>query len=368
MFTCPACRKTLKRFKAARGFFWACESCKGRAATVPFLRQTLLREYVNQIWEYARAEKGVRRRPCPACGERMIDVPVVHGAVSQWIDVCTRCQFVWFDAKEMEVSPRAEAPPSGTGAGGEQPLSPEAREALALQQVNLLAERARSEPDDGGWEGDAWWKVVAAILFLPVEEEGPVVRREPLATWILCLVIAFVTLASFHDLDGAVREFGLIPAQAGRLGGLTFVTSFFLHAGVLHLVGNLYFLALFGTGVEDFLGRWRYLLLLAAASLAGDVLHIAGGMQPEVPCIGASGGISGVIAFYALRFPRARLAFYGNLRKFQMPAWVGFSLWLGIQIGLVMLEREGLSHIAGLAHLGGAMAGMACWAVWRKQA
>jgi membrane associated rhomboid family serine protease/Zn-finger nucleic acid-binding protein len=370
MFTCPACKKGLDRFKTTKGFFWACPSCKGHAATVPFLRQTLLREYVNQIWTYARAEKGVRRRPCPACRDLMIDVPIVYGEVSQWIDVCTRCQFIWFDAREYEESPSAVDAPSGDPDTGGAPLSPEARQALAIQKVKQLAVQARNDPSDDGI--DAWWQVLPAVLGLPIEEEVTPVRREPWLTWILAGVIAVASIAAFFDLRGAIDQFGFIPAQAGRYGGLTFVTAFFLHGGILHLVGNLYFLLVFGDNVEDFLGWRRYALLLVAATLAGFALHIAGDPNANVPCVGASGGIAGVIAFYAFRFPRARLGFYWryffSLRRILMPAWLAFAFWLLFQFVIAGVQMRGFSPVSALAHLGGAAVGVACWVIWRKQA
>ena len=114
---------------------------------------------------------------------------------------------------------------------------------------------------------------------------------------------------AFPHLGEIVQRFGLIPAQATRLDGLTFVTSFFLHAGVIHLAGNMYFLLAFGHAVENFLRPVRYLALIALAAFIGDLAHMALDPRSETPCIGASGGIAGVITFYALNFPRMRLAF-----------------------------------------------------------
>ena len=82
------------------------------------------------------------------------------------------------------------------------------------------------------------------------------------------------------------------------------MTSFFIHGSLLHLVGNVYFLMVFGDNVENDIGRWRYAALLLAATLAGGFLHIALDVRPLIPCVGASGGIAGVLTYYALRFPR----------------------------------------------------------------
>jgi membrane associated rhomboid family serine protease len=122
------------------------------------------------------------------------------------------------------------------------------------------------------------------------------------------LIIGASTFA-FTQLHEIVSRFGLIPAQAMRSGGLTFLTSFFLHAGVLHLVGNIYFLFVFGNDVENFLRPLRYFTLVALAAFIGDLAHIAADPSSQIPCVGASGGIAGVITFYALNFPEVKLGF-----------------------------------------------------------
>ena len=97
----------------------------------------------------------------------------------------------------------------------------------------------------------------------------------------------------FTQLHEIVSHLGLIPAQATRDGGVTFLTSFFLHAGILHLVGNIYFLFVFGDDVENFLRPFRYLALIAFAAFIGDLAHIAADPHSQIPCVGASGGIAG---------------------------------------------------------------------------
>ena len=82
-----------------------------------------------------------------------------------------------------------------------------------------------------------------------------------------------------------------------------------------------YFLFVFGNTVEDFLGRVKFGLLVLFAALGGDILAMSLEPRSHIPSIGASGGISGVIAFYALQFPRARLSFFTRLYWIQIPAW-----------------------------------------------
>jgi membrane associated rhomboid family serine protease len=167
-----------------------------------------------------------------------------------------------------------------------------------------------------------------------------------------------------------VQRFGFIPAQATRLSGVTFVTAFFLHSGIIHLVGNMYFLLVFGDNVEDFLRPGRYLALIILAALVGDLFHLAADPRSQIPSIGASGGIAGVIVFYALKFPHIHLAFlmrWGFIwfRWIRLPAWFALILWIVFQGIGACEQKAGISSVSSFAHLGGALAGLIAWLVWR---
>ncbi len=215
------------------------------------------------------------------------------------------------------------------------------------------------------------WKQIAAFAGLPVEFDAPEEPRKPWTTWLLSAAIVCASLLAFPHLREVVQRFGLIPAQATRLDGLTFVTSFFLHAGIIHLAGNMYFLLAFGHAVENFLRPLRYLTLIALAALIGDLAHIALDPNSQTPSIGASGGISGVIAFYALNFPRMRLAFLMRwgfvwFRWIRLQAWFAFVLWVLFQFIGTLEQKAGMSSVSSAAHLGGAVMGVVAWIVWRR--
>ncbi len=132
-------------------------------------------------------------------------------------------------------------------------------------------------------------------------------------------------------------------------GGLTFATNFFLHGGLVALDWKTCIsLLIFGDNVEDDLGRWRYALLIAVSALVGDVCHVLGnlhGAHSMIPSIGASGGISGVIVFYALRFPHAQLGMmlrYGfYFRWIRFPAYVAMLFWFLLQLFYAFEEQMG---------------------------
>jgi len=248
-----------------------------------------------------------------------------------------------------------------------------AAEAIALHRLEIECERndATGGPDDE-------WKAIPALFGFPVEKNTSALQSKPWVTWSLAALIAMISLVAFGRLEQSVTQFGLIPDEAFRLGGLTWITSFFLHGGFWHLIGNLYFLLIFGDNVEDYLGRGKYLLLILAADMFGNLLHVLLSPASAVPCIGASGGISGIIVFYALQFPRARLSFllcgwwglYMSRWGFgwwSIPAWGALILWLLLQTFTLSMEWDGSSTVAASAHFGGAIAGFLAWLWWRNK-
>ena len=359
--TCPQCRVDMGRVDSPKGVFWTCPQCDGRTASVGLLREILPGATVNALWQEARSGKFPGERPCPVCQRAMAAVPVPAAAEVEQLDVCTSCHFVWFDRGEY-----AALPPKPPSAAAPAELPPKAREQLALLQVGLLEERGAAAP--GGQEPpDSVWKYLPAVLGMPVECDTEALRRRPWVTWGVTAVVAAVSLLAFAHLREAVDGFGLVPAQWYRLGGLTLLTSFLLHAGWVHLGGNLYFLLTFGDNVEDYLGRWRYAALLAAATMAGHLAHVLGSLHSAAPCIGASGGISGVLAYYALRFPYARIGFMTRLCWLHLPAFVLFGCWVLLQVLGAYLQIKGFSQVSALAHLGGATAGLVAWVVTRPR-
>ena len=118
--------------------------------------------------------------------------------------------------------------------------------------------------------------------------------------------VALVRSAARHARY-LLRLLALVPIELFDHAGLGLVSVFFVHGSWWHLLGNMYFLVVFGDNVEDVLGTRRRLLLLLAATIGGSLLQVLGDPHGNIPCVGASGGIAGLIAFYALRFPDVRL-------------------------------------------------------------
>lgn len=295
----------------------------------------------------------------------MFELPLASNGAGLEVDACRSCHMLWFDTREMDALPK------WTPAGRSAPdaLPQEARERLALIKVEQIRREAQ-RTEDGEMPSELW-QVAAGFLGMPVEYDNPISIR-PLLTWAtaaLCLV--FFLIARATDFGGVIESWGFLPEAAFRHFGLTWITAFFLHAGWLHLVGNLYFLLVFGDNVEEVIGRGRYLLLLLGATLAGNALHALGDPRADIVCVGASGGISGVITCYAFRFPQARLGlmfrYYLYFRWFSFPAWGGLVMWGLLQLLLVVQQTAGISNVSALAHLGGAAVGFGFW-LWMNYA
>lgn len=364
-YRCPRCQSPLSRHRTEddhRGLFWVCSACQGRAVTLPVLRHLMDPKAVKAVWATVLNHGRDGDLACPMCQRSMQGVAVAAGENQMELDACRACHLMWFDAAELD-----QLPAKPTGDGPEIQLSQELREKLAIAKVKEIGEEARKGEWQEGPEDP--WKTIVAMFGLPVEHENNV-GILPIVTWTVALLcgIAFA-ISVWFGLDTVIREWGFIPAEAGRHGGLTVVVSYFLHGGLAHLIGNVYFLLIFGDDVEEHLGHLRFALLLLVAALAGDMAHGLLDPHQHIPAVGASGGISGIIVFYALQFPRARIGFLlvrsFFVRWISLPAIVLLLLWLGSQAFLTWRQLAGGSHVSALAHLGGAAVGVVAWLVAR---
>ena len=334
--------------------YFLCSKCSGRAITVPQIRRVAGDEFATQLLRKINTCTQIGERCCPFCNRRMRSFQIDDPGIE--LDACHACNLVWFDPQEFESIPEpvAETP-------HELPLR--SREALAIYQAQQIGERAREEdptPESG-------WKAIPAFFGLPVELESDSFSGWPVATFSLAGLIVMASLWGFANGQTAIEQFGFIPQKAWRYGGLTMLTSFFLHGGLVHLGSNLYFLLLFGAHVEDYLGKWRFASLTMLAALTGDLLHLLIQPDSKIPSVGASGGIAGVIAFYALEFPRSRLGFLMYFRWVQLPAWGVFVFWLFLQFIGAIKQVSGFSGVNSLAHLGGVVLGFVAWLVWKER-
>ena len=364
---CPHCNLELKQESCKQRIVFRCPGCGGRMVTMSGLRHLSGDgSAMNRLWRAAVNDGARAGSPCVNCQRPTSRVPLPLEQTTLELDVCRRCQMVWFDPAELEqiLSPEPQYEQTG--------LPPRFREMLALRQLQLAEERINREYRSfGAGEAapDEPWKYLCALLGLPVELDAPPCRRRPCVTWGIALTCLMTFLLSWPHLGETISEWGFIPLEWSRKYGATLLTSMFLHGGILHLVGNLYFLLIFGDNVENEFGRGKYALLLLISGLCASGLHALFDPRGAIPCVGASGFISGVIACYAVSFPQMRLSFMLAPRSlyaafllrrnwFSIPAWAAFVIWLVLQLVLAHPTRPG-GGVAYLAHIGGALPGMA---------
>ena len=373
MFACPNCRTRLGKQSSGEGPRWLCAACGGRAVHLPSLRCTPAGTFVRRLWALARNTPPEQRsRTCPICDKSMATVPTLGlpGSTEPLrLDVCVSCQFVWFDPSEHEAWVSASA-----HAATDDRLPAETRAALArlppAPPPAIVAERDVSEselifrtpPKGEGFE----LKYLICILGLPVVVDPPPLRHQPRTTPILAAVVTMVSLAMIFARPEATSMWAFVPAEMWRYGGLTLLTSFFLHVGFWHLIANMYFLVILGDNVEDLLGEARYLGLLLAGTVAGNVCHAAMDPTSRVPAMGASGGIAAVILYYGLMFPQGRLRVALRALVLDLRVWAALTLWLMVQlIGTIVQAKQG-TRVSYAAHLGGSLAGLTFWFLYGR--
>ena len=203
---------------------------------------------------------------------------------------------------------------------------------------------------------------------IPFRDRNPTGGR-PWLTWLLVAVNVASYLnaraSAFVGVDVAAT-WGFVPARflADPIAEApTLVTSLFLHAGVLHLAGNMLFLLVFGDNVEDRLGRLRFLVFYGAAGALAALAQLAVGPSSAVPLVGASGAIAGVLGAYLLTWPRARVSVVFPILffwPFDLPAWVVIGEWFVLQVlaGYSSLAAPAAGGVAFFAHIGGFLAGV----------
>ena len=229
---------------------------------------------------------------------------------------------------------------------------------------------------------------------IPLRDDNPTLGAST-ATFIIigANIAAWITvqgLGAEPALSRSVCELGAIPGAllghvspgvsvplgpgvecvVGRPGWHTLVTSMFMHGGWFHILGNMWFLWVFGDNVEDAMGPVRFALFYLMCGVAAALAHLVSSPDSAVPVVGASGAIGGVMGAYAVLYPRApvhmlvTLGFY--FTRIVVPAYLMLGYWFLLQIlgGIPALQGEG-GGVAFWAHVGGFAAGIALLPVFR---
>ena len=221
-------------------------------------------------------------------------------------------------------------------------------------------------------------------MFVPLRDDNPL-RSIPFqyVTVGLIVVNVLVFLLELSGMgEGVIASFAVVPAELlGSVGGLvgnqvvvqslpvpehlTPITYSFFHADVLHLLGNMLFLWVFGDNVEDAMGHLRFLVFYLLCVVAAALAHVVMIPASDVPLIGASGGVAGVIAAYLVLHPRVRVwVLVMRVIPMQISAAFALGAWVLTQVVMVLMPQTG--PVAWWAHIGGLAAGALLVLVMRR--
>ena len=223
------------------------------------------------------------------------------------------------------------------------------------------------------------------MIFFPDRDDNPT-RSFPLVNWLFILTNIWEYFAYQLPLSPGGQEayfanFGFIPAaffgqfSQNDLAVVAWewssvVTSMFSHGGLLHLLGNMLFLYLYGDNLEDALGKIRYFLFYLMCGFFAAIAQSLVNPYSEIPMVGASGAISGVIAGYLLLYPRANIRvfywFFLFVGTLYLPAYLVLGLWVFEQIIALPESMKQAGGVAIAAHLGGFAAGFLLTPFLRK--
>ena len=197
----------------------------------------------------------------------------------------------------------------------------------------------------------------------PIGDDNSGRRTVPLVTYAL---VALNVLFFFVELSGGdafIKRWAFVPSRflANPFGNfLTLFTSMFMHAGWLHLGGNMLYLWIFGDNVEDRLGHVKFTIFYLLCGLAATFAQLAFSLGSNVPNLGASGAIAGVLGAYILLFPKGKVKVLQGQQVVQVPALIVIGMWIVLQffsgIGSIANTAQ-TGGVAYMAHIGGFLAG-----------
>jgi len=229
-----------------------------------------------------------------------------------------------------------------------------------------------------------WMQMLFFLIGKPVKIQESVLHTTPWLTWSLSGSIAVISILAWYTdaRSFLVATLVFYPDSTGWDWVTGLFGCAFLHADWMHLLGNLYFLYLFGRNVECRFGRQRMIGLFFLSTALGSYFH---GIFTDIGLIGASGGIFGILTFYAMLFPKSRimwLPFIGFILRFfvlkyenitgktfltkGMPVRVFLVIYLVFQFFLLYEQLFAEGNVSAMAHLGGGLAGVIIFFSWRR--
>ena len=217
-------------------------------------------------------------------------------------------------------------------------------------------------------------------MVFPIGDDDSRLRITPFMTFALIAVnvIVFLVQLTQGDIEGFFMKWAVIPTEYGQQADLppthpgpfwtTLFSSMFMHGGYMHIFGNMLFLWIFGDNVEEAMGHLKYVLFYLLCGVVAALAQILLDLDSQIPSLGASGAISGVLGAYIVLYPRQRVRVLLLRSIVWMPAFAVIGLWIVFQFinGLGQLaQTEQTGGVAYAAHVGGFVAGLVLVWVFR---
>ena len=197
---------------------------------------------------------------------------------------------------------------------------------------------------------------------MPIGDDNSSRRIVPLVTYALIVVNVLFFLVEMNGGDAFIMKWAFVPSRflANPVGEFaTLFTSMFMHAGWVHLGGNMLYLWIFGDNVEDRFGSTKFILFYLLCGLGATFAQLMFSLESNIPNLGASGAIAGVLGAYILMFPQGSVRVLQGQRIIQVPALIVIGLWIVLQLfnGIGSISAADTGGVAYMAHVGGFVSG-----------
>ena len=283
---------------------------------------------------------------CPRCNLAMKTFNYAADS-NVFLDKCPQCGGIWADSAEaVQIASYLIEDPRAIMIGNSI-----VKQHQQLQKIKDVGGVVNEVNKHGIW-----------ILFLPkiivpLGDDAPRLRFPLVTTMIIafCTIIFALQISFVDDVGAFFKEFGFMPYR----WDFTVFTSMFLHANIFHLIGNMLFLWIFGDNVEGRFGRFGFSFFYLACGLVATVIHFFANTSLDVPSIGASGAISGVMGAYIILYPHANIRLFFIYKVMDTPAWLYLGAWIALQLLYGFITRAfDYSNVAWFAHIGGFFFGL----------
>jgi len=359
---CPSCQHSLKQYRYRGLLVDICRKCSGiwfdpgemktyieflqkDGTEIPFARIDLDRRVMT---ETRVREAG---KLCPRCRQAMHKFNYAYNS-NIILDRCPQCGGMWADGGEiLQVASYIKGNPRLDKLG--RSVVEHSKE---MQMIKDLASFGSDLSANAGW-------LYFPRIILPVGDDMETGAFPVMVLTLIVLNLAVLFYQSFYvmDPDSFVRAWGLIPAHVRTGEGLyTLVSSLFLHGNAVHLAVNMFFLWIFGDNVEDGMGHVPFLAFYILFGIAGGALHILANPFMNIPAIGSSGAVAGVMGAYFVLYPQAKLKTFIINRVIDVPALYYIGAWIFLQgvFAIVYFSGGMTGGLAWFGHIGGFISGV----------